>query len=46
MTRHPLTQRMVRVWLSLALVATAMVYAMAVARPAAAEQAVTVSRPA
>ena len=43
MTRHPLTQRMVRVWLSLALVATAMVYATAVARPAAAAQAVTVA---
>ena len=43
MTRHPLTHRTVRVWLALALVATAGLYGMAAARTASAAQAVTVS---
>ena len=43
MTRHPLTQRTVRVCLALALLATAMVYGLATARPAAAADQVTVS---
>ena len=43
MTRHPLTHRTVRVWLALALMACAMLYGMAVVRPASADQNVTVS---
>jgi len=42
-TRHPLTQRTVRAWLALALVASAGLYGLAAARPAAAAQDVTVS---
>lgn len=43
MTRHSLTQRMVRAWLALALVATAGVYGLVDARPAEAAQQVGVS---
>jgi hypothetical protein len=42
-TRHPLTHRTVRAWLALALVAGAGLYGMALARPASADQSVTVS---
>ena len=43
MNRHPLTHRTVRAWLALVLVAGAALYGTAAARPASADQDVTVS---
>jgi Family of unknown function (DUF6049) len=42
-TRHPLTHRMVRAWFALALLASAGLYGVADARPAVADENVTVS---